>query len=233
MALPGTKGRRRIYLMRHGHVSYVDEEGMPVDPKTVLLTDTGVSQAKAARQILKDIHFDRAICSGMPRTRQTAEVVLGARDLALEDHDGFVEITGGRLSQVAPEHREAAFVYGLENAARPGARFAGGELFKTFEKRITGAFDDVILQPDWKCLLLVCHDAVNRMVLSHVCGAGLSGLASFEQDMACLNVIDVDVVNGRVERQLIKAVNITPYNTVKDGMYHTSLEEVFKTLFDF
>lgn len=233
MALPGTKGRRRVYLMRHGHVSYVDPEGMPVDPKTVLLTEAGQAQALAAQKLLREIEFDRAMCSGMPRTRQTAKIVLGERDISLEDNDGFVELSGGRLSQVAPEEREAAFVYGLERADSEGERFAGGELFASFEKRITATFDELILQPDWKRLLLVCHDAVNRMILSHVCGAGLAGIASFEQDMACINVIDIDVIDGRVERCLIKAVNITPYNTTKDGMYHTSLEEVFKTLFDF
>lgn len=233
MALPGTKGRRRIYLMRHGHVSYVDGDGMPVDPKTVLLTERGREQASAARELLRDITFDRAICSGLPRTRQTAEIVLRPRDLAVEENRGFVEITGGRLSTVAPEEREAAFVYGFEGAHHPQARFAGGERFADFENRIAKAFDDLLLTPDWKRLLLVCHDAVNRMILSHVCGAGLKGVASFEQDMACVNVIDVDIIDGAVERRLIKAVNITPYNTSKEGMYRTSLEEVFRTLFDF
>ena len=51
-ALPGTTGRRRIYLMRHGHVNYlarvVAESG---DTKTVPLTKLGRDQATAARTI--------------------------------------------------------------------------------------------------------------------------------------------------------------------------------------
>jgi len=37
-ALPGTRGRRRIYLMRHGEVAYFDRDGKPVHPKHVQLT---------------------------------------------------------------------------------------------------------------------------------------------------------------------------------------------------
>jgi len=79
-------------------------------------------------------------------------------------------------------------------------------------------------------LLLVAHDAVNRMVLSLVSGAGLAGLGSFEQDFACINVIDVDISDGQIVRRLIKAVNVTPYNPAKHGNYHTSFEQVFHAL---
>ena len=233
MALPGTKGRRRIYLMRHGHVSYVNDQGQPVDPKTVSLTSTGRDQAGSAQQLLADIPIDRVICSGMNRARETAEIVLGPRSCNIEDVTAFREIQGGRLSQVSAEEREAAFVYGLEGAHLPNARFAGGDSFREFEQRVGTGFEDLLRQPDWKYLLLVTHDVVNRMILAHCCGAGLKGLSTFEQDMACINVVDVDLADGEVIRRMIKAVNVTPYNTSKAGMYRTSFEEVFRTLIKF
>lgn len=233
MALPGTKGRRRIYLMRHGDVSYIGEDGRPVDPETVVLTATGREQVAAASDMLSEIPLDRILCSGLPRTRETAQIMAGRRDVVIEDDMRLREIRGGRLSQVSPEHREAAFVYGLEVAGNEGAAFAGGEVFQAFGDRIVSAFDEKLHEDGWKRMLIVAHDVVNRMILSHVCGAGLSGLASFEQDMACINVIDADIIGGQLERTLIKAVNVTPYNTSKSGMYQTSFEQVFRTLFDF
>ena len=45
-ALPAV--RRRLYLMRHGAVSYFTADGAPVDPDAVPLTEEGRAQAEAA-----------------------------------------------------------------------------------------------------------------------------------------------------------------------------------------
>jgi len=230
VGLPGTDGRRRIYLMRHGHVSYSDAQGRPINPQNVPLTDEGRAQAAAARDLLAEIAFDRAVCSGLPRARETAEIVLSPHDLDLEEDPAFLELRGARLSTISPERREALFVYGLERAHEPGARFAEGDLFVDFEARIAAGLDAWLALPGWTRLLLVAHDAVNRMVLSIVSGAGLAGLGAFEQDFGCINVIDVDIVDGRAIRRLIKAINMTPYNPAKHGNYRTSFEQVFHAL---
>lgn len=230
MALPGTGGRRRIYLMRHGAVSYTGADGRPVNPQHVVLTQEGRDQAAAARELLAPISFDLALSSGLPRARETAEIVAEPHGIAIEDEPCFRELRGARLSTIAPERREALFVYGLEGADAPGARFAEGDLFADFEARIAGGIDGLLLRPGWTRMLLVAHDVVNRMVLSLMSGAGLSGLGAYEQDFACINVIDVDMVDGDVVRRLIKAVNVTPYNPAKHGNYHTSFEQVFHTL---
>ena len=46
--LPGTAARRRLYLLRHGHVAYYDAEGKPLNPKLAALTDRGRAEAQAA-----------------------------------------------------------------------------------------------------------------------------------------------------------------------------------------
>jgi len=97
VALPVTDGRRRIYLMRHGHVSYADEQGRPINPQEVPLTAAGRAQAAAARDLLAEVAFDRAVCSGLPRARQTAEIVLEPHAVRLEDQPGFTELRGARL----------------------------------------------------------------------------------------------------------------------------------------
>ncbi len=65
-ALEGTAGRRRIYLMRHGEVRYFDEQGQPVHPKFVDLTDRGKAQAARMGELLADIPFDRALYQRAP-----------------------------------------------------------------------------------------------------------------------------------------------------------------------
>lgn len=226
MTLPGTKGRHRIYLMRHGEVSYFDENGKPVNPRTVQLTDRGRQQAREVGKWLKTVPFDRVTCSGLPRTRQTAEEALSGRDLHIAEDPGFEEIHGGRFRDIPKERREAEIVYGLEGADEPGAAFAGGETFVDFRSRVESAFTRLLSQPNWSRLLLVAHDGVNRVLLSWAVQAGLKGLAHFEQDMGCLNIIDIDLADGEVVRSLIKAVNLTPYDPAKLDLNLTSMEQV-------
>ena len=70
--------RRRIYLMRHGDVTYFDASGRAIDPETVPLNASGRDQASAAGHAFaaQQIRFDRVIVSGLPRTIETAQRVL-------------------------------------------------------------------------------------------------------------------------------------------------------------
>ena len=226
MALPGTKCRHRIYLMRHGEVSYFDAQGAARNPAMVSLTDKGQDQARAAGAALKDVPIDRVVCSGLPRTQQTAALATEGRDLTLIDEPGLKELRGGRFSDIPRERVEAEIIYGFDTADQPGARFARGELIIDFERRVVEAFVGLLAEPDWTTMLVVAHDAVNRILLGWTCGAGLSAVASFEQDMGCLNIIDIDLQDGEIVRRLIKAVNVTPYNLVKLGINRTSMEQV-------
>ncbi len=232
MPLHGTNGRHRIYLMRHGAVRYFDDEGKPVNPVTVQLTEEGRTQAAAVGAALADVPIDRVVCSGLPRTRETAEIVSQGRNIAIEDMPDLSEIRGGRFSDIPRERVEAEIVYGFEAAAEPGARFAGGELIVDFEKRVTTAFRQLLDTPGWTNMLVAAHDAVNRVLLGWTCGAGLAAVASFEQDMGCLNIVDVDLVDGSIIRRLIKAVNVTPYNLAKLGLNRTSMEQVMASYLD-
>src|ERR1700749_3952116 len=102
-SLPGTTARRRIYLMRHGHVDYlarhvVASGGVNVVP----LTNRGRLQAEAAGVALSHVTFDKAVCSGYPRTHQTASHVLAAQTNPppLEIDEGLVERVNGKLPPV-------------------------------------------------------------------------------------------------------------------------------------
>ncbi|WP_042691640.1 histidine phosphatase family protein [Azospirillum sp. B506] len=227
--LAGTAARRRIYLLRHGHVAYYDPEGRPLNPKLATLTERGREEARAAGALLAGVPLDRVLCSGLARTRQTAEPVAAPHKLPVEEHPAFLEIRAGRLSLVPKERREADYVYGFEAATEDG-RFAGGDSFAAVRDRVVSAIEVLIRQPGWSHLALVAHDGVNRMLLSWACGAGLSALSAFEQDYGCINIIDVDVTEGRILRRLIRAVNLTPGNPAKTGLHHSSLEEAFGPL---
>ncbi len=225
-ALPGTRCRRRIYLMRHGDVIYFDADGRPLDPRTVPLTAAGRHQAAAAGALLAAVQFDLAICSGLTRTRETAELVLAGRDLALHEETRLKEVRGGRLVSIAPQDRERIIAYAYETATDPDGRFMGGELWSDFRTRVLDAWQAIVTRDDWRSLLLVAHDGVNRMLMSHIVGTDLAGLKAFEQDPACINMIELDVSKGIVERAYLRAVNMAAYDMVRDGRHDTVMERI-------
>lgn len=228
--LPGTVARRRIYLLRHGHVAYYDDAGRPLNPKLAELTERGRAEARAAGALLAGVPLDRVVCSGLPRTRQTAELVAEGRGLTVEEDLAFLEIRAGRMAGVPKERREAEYIYGFERADAEGACFAGGDAFAAVRDRVVAGIERLALEPGWTHLALVAHDGVNRVVLSWACGAGLCALAAFEQDYGCVNILDVDVLDGRIRRRLIRAVNLTPGNPSKAGIHETSMEVAFGPL---
>src|SRR5262245_24537867 len=94
-ALDGAR-RRRIYLMRHAETSYVDEHGNAIpDSRSVPLTARGRDQADEMGRMLASIEFDVAICSGLPRTRETATRVLAGRGIPIEEFPALEEIRPG------------------------------------------------------------------------------------------------------------------------------------------
>jgi probable phosphoglycerate mutase len=234
--LPGTTGRRRIYLMRHGHVDYFTPTSGGV--REVSLTSRGRDEARAAAAALAAIILDRIVCSGLPRARETAEIVSEGQmeQKKVEVDPGLSEIRGGRLLDVSNRSELiATMVFHFARAGEDGATMLeGGEAFAAAQQRAVDAVRRILGAPGWRQILIVAHEGINRLILSWASGAGLLATSAFEQDTGCINVIDFDMVPGddgspgpEIARALIKAVNLTPYNFLKHGMNLTSLETIF------
>ena len=220
--------RRRIYLVRHAEVSYFDAQGQPLDPRQVPLTERGRQQAAAAGALLAEVRFDLAVCSGLPRTEETARQILHGRDLTLHAEPRLQEIRGGRLREIPREDRERSIAYAYDGAEQPGARFIGGETWLDFAARVNQAWAQLIARDDWQNLLIVAHDAVNRLLLAQIIGCGLGGLKGFEQDPACINIIEADIDSGTLERAFIRTINLTPYDLIRPAQQLTVMEKVWR-----
>jgi probable phosphoglycerate mutase len=226
--------------MRHGHVDYlhkrVAESG---NTNIVPLTALGRDQATASGRALAHVAFDVVMSSGYPRTRETLERVLAENEHpvpVIDTEPGLVEVHGGRITGVSSRREmAAAMAFQYDAAAEPGASlFQGGEIFADALDRASAAIRRLLDRPDWHTALVVAHEGINRVVLGWMTGNGLAAVQTFEQDLACINVLDFDLVPAlsgagtEIARRIIKAVNLTPYNYVKHGMNLTSLEFIFE-----
>lgn len=237
--LPGTTGRRRIYLMRHGHVDYFAPNIATIGGvRDISLTLQGREEAKAAALALSAVVLDRVFCSSLPRARQTAEIVVEHQSQAkvVEVEPALSEIHGGRLLDVSNRSELiATMVFHFARASEDGATMLeGGEAFAGAQERAVGVVRRILGESGWRQILIVAHEGINRLILSWAAGTGLLATSAFEQDTGCINVIDFDMVPAEdgspgpeIARALIKAVNLTPYNFLKHGMNLTSLEAIF------
>ncbi len=222
--------RRRLYLVRHGEVAYFDSDGRPLNPREARLTERGEAQARAAAELLKDEPLDRVVSSGLPRTRDTAAPVLAGRHIACEDEPDLAEIRGGRFARVVPQRAVTAIAYPYEGVAADAAWFGHGERFGDFRDRVLGALDRLVADTGWRRLLLVAHDAVNRVILCWATGVDLRAMQAFEQDYGGLSIVDFDFdeAAGAVRRRFLRTVNLTPLDIAKGRRWQTSMEPVYE-----
>ena len=216
--------RRRIYLMRHGEVSYFDDRGHPFRPNTVPLNAEGRAQAEAAARELAAVPLDRVVASNLDRSIETAHIVSAGRGLAVETCADLCEIQPGRLADIPPEDRARVFVGAFTDGIGRDTCFLAGETFGALMDRVLPCLGNLLTDPGWRHLLIVAHGGVNRVVLTHALGLGLGGFASFEQDPACINILDVDAAG----RWLVRLINHTPYNGAKRGLELTTMERLYE-----
>lgn len=217
--------RRRIYLLRHGAVSYFGRDGRPLRTDQVPLSEKGRTQALHTGQFLSGIPFDRAITSDLLRTRETAKLVLdqqaeGQTAPPIERRSEFNEIREGRLEEIPNQDIGQAFMGAF--SANPGeeVRFLGGESIGEFLDRVLPAFETLLQDRGWDTLLMVLHGGVNRALLSRVLTGQRQFLGSFEQAPACINVLDVGHTN------IVRAVNINPSDRVHKDTRNTTMEDL-------
>ena len=226
-----TPKRRRVYLMRHGAVTYFDETGRPVpSPENVPLNELGRSQTTAAGKIFaaENIVFDRVIVSGLPRTVETAQRVLAEmpamqeRGFTLEQWPELQEIRGGKLAEI-PEHELAqAFIGAFEGTVQEDRRFLNGESVGEFLDRVIPAIARLRALPDWDTVLLVLHGGTNRAILSHaITGGERVFFGSLAQTAGCINVLDVGDEPGD---WVLRMSNFSPPSPTHLGSRLTTME---------
>jgi probable phosphoglycerate mutase len=221
--------RRRIFLMRHGSVTYFDSAGKPFLPETVPLNEDGRAQADAAGRAFAaaGVRFDRVIVSGLPRTIETAARVLAVTGQAIDAEvwPELEEIRGGRLSAIPTAGLKQAFTGAFEGLVPAGQRFLGGESVGGLMDRVHPAMARLRADASWDTVLLVLHGGVNCAILSLALTGQRLFLGGLAQAAGCINALDV----GEDERDwVVRSVNYNPLDALQPGARKTTMEVLFE-----
>lgn len=190
----------KILLARHGETPW-NAEGRYQGQIDIPLSPVGEGQARALGERLADVRIDRAVASPLSRARTTAEFALGsARAAQLATDAGLMEIAHGTwegllASEIRDRDPERLRAW---RDAPESVLMPEGESLQMVLDRAWPAFARATadLGAD-DTLLVVAHDAVNRVLLCRILGIPLSKLWSFRQAPATLNLLegaDVDTL---------------------------------------
>jgi probable phosphoglycerate mutase len=184
----------KVLLARHGETPW-NAEGRYQGQIDIPLSENGERQAQLLAERLAEVDITRAVASPLSRARRTAELALGpARAARLMFDEGLKEIAHGDWEGLLAAEIHArdparlrAWRETPETVQMPGA---GGESIVEVLDRAWPAFTRACagLGED-DTLLVVAHDAVNRVILCRVLGLPLSRLWSFRQAPTTINLL--------------------------------------------
>lgn len=182
----------RVLLCRHGETPW-NAEGRYQGQIDIPLSETGERQAAALGARLKDLPITKAVASPLTRARRTAELALGTRAGMLTLEPGLLEIAHGAWEgKLASEiEREDGPRLKAWRQAPESVQMPGGESLQQVLDRAWPAFTTACagLGAD-DTLLLVAHDAVNRVLIARILGLPLARIWSFRQAPATLNLLE-------------------------------------------
>lgn len=183
----------RILLARHGETAW-NAEGRYQGQADIPLSPLGEAQARALGKRLRDLPIARAVASPLSRARLTAELALGeARAGVLQVDPGLMEIAHGTWEGLLAseiDQRDGERLRAWRETPHDVLMPQGESLqqvldraWPALQRACTGLGDD-------DTLLLVAHDAVNRVLLCRVLGLPLMRLWRFRQAPTTLNLLE-------------------------------------------
>ena len=204
----------RILLARHGETPW-NAEGRYQGQIDIPLSPVGVAQATALGQRLATMEITKAVASPLSRAQTTAKLALGAQregmlltdaDLQEIAHGEWEGLLASEINDKDPA-RLRAWREEPDTVLMPGGESLRQVLDRSWRGLAAAAEG---LGPD-DTLLVVAHDAVNRVILCKILGLPLSKLWTFRQAPTTLNLLEgADVESLEVVR-LNDCAHHTPF----------------------
>ncbi|MCH6484665.1 histidine phosphatase family protein [Pseudoxanthomonas sp. LH2527] len=204
----------RILLARHGETPW-NAEGRYQGQIDIPLSPVGEGQATALGQRLKDVRIDRAVASPLSRAQRTAQLALGdARvDMLLTDpelqeiaHGEWEGLLASEIQDKDPA-RLLAWREEPDTVLMPG----GESLRQVLDRSWRGLARAADGLGDDDTLLIVAHDAVNRVLLCRILGLPIAKLWTFRQAPTTLNLLEGPSVDQLEVVRLNDCAHHTPF----------------------
>jgi broad specificity phosphatase PhoE len=164
----------RIILVRHGQTEWNRIERFR-GRADVPLNRTGIAQAEAAANRLARQPKPAAVYSSpLSRAAVTAGRIARPHGLAVQPHEGLIDIDYGLWQGLTPEQVSRRWPQELDawyNAPQT-VRIPSGESLDAVRERGMGTVLELVREHPDSTLVLVAHTVMNRLILLGVLGLG-------------------------------------------------------------
>lgn len=185
-----------LLLARHAESILNHERRVNGDPSVEApLTERGREEARRLGAQIDNIDLDLCVHTRFPRTRETAELALGGRDVPVVVEPLLDDVKLGELEGLPIErYREVKRAIGRKQ------RFPGGESLDEAAKRYAAGFRGLLRRAEGR-ILVVCHEIPVRYALNGAAGAdALDGPPFHDLPNAVPFLFDGDVLARAVAR---------------------------------
>lgn len=149
----------RLHFVRHGESS-ANAEGWLAGHGDAPLTERGLAQALALRDVLRARSFDRVVSSDLSRARRTAETIVEGRGLTLVTSPALRERSCGQWERRTLAELEQSG--DIELLQQFDGRSPGGESLRDVAKRVLLGLPALLGEGD---NLIVAHGAMMRATI--------------------------------------------------------------------
>lgn len=156
-----------IYFVRHGQTDW--NLAHKVQGRAdIELNETGIAQAKKAKEELKNIQFHKVFCSPLKRTRKTCEIIT---DEPIVFDDRLLERELGEFEGLKREEFDIMSFWNSNSSQM----FIKAETLKELEFRVNNFLDNIIKKYYGKNILVVSHGGVGIFFHNYFYGAPEDG----------------------------------------------------------
>lgn len=163
----------KIYIMRHGETDWNIQKRLQ-GRTDIPLNENGRDLARITAEALKDVPFDLAVSSPLARALETAEIVIGDRNVPVLTDERLIEISFGDFE---------GMISGKENYEIPDTEFSNfflapdkylppphGEDIRSLGGRTKAFMDDILNRGEYqeKTILITTHGGAMRGLLNSV-----------------------------------------------------------------
>ncbi|MGA3036199.1 MAG: histidine phosphatase family protein [Vulcanimicrobiaceae bacterium] len=186
--------RTKVLLVRHGHVEGIDPPRFR-GRNDLPLTSLGVSQAEAvAQRIAERWELAAVYSSPIGRAMHTAEAIAHKIDLVVRPDPDFIEIDYGQWTGLSHDDVRSSWPTEakLWFRAPDVAHIPGGEALSDVFSRVSRGMRNLVRRHRNETIVVVGHEAINRVVLLYALELPLSHYWRFRQGPCCINDLDFE-----------------------------------------
>jgi broad specificity phosphatase PhoE len=193
--------KMELILVRHGETDW-NKGAIFRGHEDVKLNATGILQADATADALKDKVFEAIYSSPLKRAMVTAVRIALPHEIKVRENEAFVDINYGMWQGLKEETVKDRYAKAYERWTESPSRmkFPGGEKVKNAWKRVNSGLRELLMVHGTGSVVIVSHRIPIKFMTAYLLGKGYSGFPEVRHDPCGISVFEVD---GRDYKALV------------------------------